>query len=704
VTVVVVRRNPGQGNYIGMNFIFSDGTNSEIIKENYTLQELEERSFIFTLTEISTNNLTTISVAPIFKLSSGKEAVGDIADSLEVTEEMKAGITGGIVNNFEMLGYSGAGKMEYGPFSSNTPKLPEFKKAIVNPLDVLPEDNQIFTAHVYSPYSVISVTSVTELDHSILNLDLEKIGEYVENNETIEIWSANWTVNDVHAITYRTTITAIDLEGNENSITLTWTDSCQSQLTHGENGAITVSCSTGVSTVVGLDGGNLTINNGVTLIIDSGAIWVFNDGKIISPIGSITVNGQISKGNLYYTDGDSDGYASSATLLFGSGDVRAMNALGTSDCNNDNQYVYTTTTTTASDNDNDGWTDTSGANNCRGDSGTVNGRTYYRDTANALTWLTDSQKLGTSECNDGDAARWRDRYTDSDGDGYCPNSGQTCVGNHEGYRDSCTTYTDCNDGNSGDWRDRYTDSDGDGYCPNSGQTCVGNDAGYRDSCTTYTDCSDGDGDIYRNVANMILDSDRDRYSIGSGATRCVGAKSSYWYKDADATYKWISTSEALGTNDCNDGETPTGTRWRNRYYDGDGDSYGMGSLVCVGNHANYVDNSNDCYDGNANAKPGQTTYYTAHRGDNSWDYNCDSGVETKQWTMTDGMCQECDEICDGECECMEVEPMGDDGWEAVSAPACGASDDYVTDFGGCDYGSACQSVGCVEVWRTQECI
>jgi len=70
VTVVVVRRNPGEGNYVGMNFIFSDGTNSEIIRNNTILQELEEKSFTFTLTEISTDNLKTISVAPIFELSS----------------------------------------------------------------------------------------------------------------------------------------------------------------------------------------------------------------------------------------------------------------------------------------------------------------------------------------------------------------------------------------------------------------------------------------------------------------------------------------------------------------------------------------------------------------------------------------------------------------------------------------------------------
>lgn len=333
VTVVVVRRNPGEGNFVGMNFVFSDGTNSEIIRENTTLQELEERSFTFTLTEISTDNLQTISVAPIFELSSGEESVGDIADSFEVTEEMKAGITGGAVGNFAALGYTGVGEREYGPFSSDIPKLPEFRKAIVDPLDVLPGDNQTFTAHIYSPYSVINVTSVTELDNSTLYLDFEKIDEHVENNETIEIWSASWIVNDTHTTEYRTTIVAIDSEGNQNSITLTWTDSCQSQITHGApESHISTSCTTGTG-IVGLDGGNLIVDDGRTLTIDSGATWAFNDGKSITVTGTITVNGEIKKGNLFYTDADGDSYTPNAVMTFNTasslpGYVRAQNLLG----------------------------------------------------------------------------------------------------------------------------------------------------------------------------------------------------------------------------------------------------------------------------------------------------------------------------------------------------------------------------------------
>jgi hypothetical protein len=337
VTVVVVRRNPGQGNYIGMNFVFFDGINSEIIRENTTLQELEERSFTFTLTEISTDSLETISVAPIFELSSGEESVGDVADSFEVTEEMKAGITGGAVENFAALGFEGVGIVEYVGSPDET-VLPEFRRAIVDPLDVLPGHNQTFTVHVYSPslHSIVNVTSVTELDNSTSNLIFLKISEYEESGETIEIWSVTWVVNDVHAITYRTNITAIDSEGNQNSVTLTWTDSCQSLITtHGGPVTISQNCAIGVGDVNGLDGGILTIASGSAITLNTGSILVFNQGQSIIPDGTIYVNifgdGSIQKGNLYVLDADGDGYGS-GTNVYTTGTLRAKDATGTNDC------------------------------------------------------------------------------------------------------------------------------------------------------------------------------------------------------------------------------------------------------------------------------------------------------------------------------------------------------------------------------------
>jgi len=37
--------------------------------------------------------------------------------------------------------------------------------------------------------------------------------------------------------------------------------------------------------------------------------------------------------------------------------------------------------------------------------------------------------------------------------------------------------------------------------------------------------------------------------------------------------------------------------------------------------------TNDCYDSNANSKPGQTTYFTTNRGDGSFDYDCSQTTE-----------------------------------------------------------------------------
>lgn len=433
VTVdVVVKRNPGPGEFIGMNFVFSDGQNSEVIREDTVLNELEERSFTYTLTKISTSKLEDVSIAPIYELSSGKENMGNIADKFNVEKTITAGVvTGEAISNFEKLGYSGAGKVEYGPFSSDTLKLPEFIKAIVDPLDVLPGDNQTFTVHVYSPHSVTKVTSTTELDNSTLDLDFEKVSEYEENSKTIEIWSISWIVNDVHTTTYRTAITATDSKGNENLIELTWTDSCQSQITHGGSSTLSTSCSTGASTVAGLDGGSLTVANGVTLTIDSGATWGFNSGQSITVDGTITINGEIKKTNLYYTDVDGDGYGSGTTLKTSSSNaIRAKDATGTGDCSDSVASIYQSVTGIASDEDQDGYTDTTAGSGCVGDSTIIGGRTYYDGRYDPNIWLLDSQKLGTNDCNDDDNTLFQvlNLGSDNDQDGYTDNMANVCVG------------------------------------------------------------------------------------------------------------------------------------------------------------------------------------------------------------------------------------------------------------------------------------
>ena len=195
VTVIVLRRNPGQGEFIGMKFVFSNGTDSEIIREDTSLEELEHRAFIFILTKLNISTLTEISVSPIYKTNSGEESFGDIADSIEVSDKMKEGITGKIISQayggaFEERGHIGEGLYSI-TVSGNPGIYPEFKSASVDPLDVLPGDNQTFTTTVYSPYEVVNVTTITQLDNEILNLPLEKISDDGSGTST---WSATWIV------------------------------------------------------------------------------------------------------------------------------------------------------------------------------------------------------------------------------------------------------------------------------------------------------------------------------------------------------------------------------------------------------------------------------------------------------------------------------------------------------------------------------
>jgi hypothetical protein len=74
------------------------------------------------------------------------------------------------------------------------------------------------------------------------------------------------------------------------------------------------------------------------------------------------------------------------------------------------------------------------------------------------------------------------------------------------------------------------------------------------------------------------------------------------------------------------------------YRDSDGDNFGDAAVTVTACSApnGYVTNSDDCYDDNANAKPGQENYYPTDRGDGSFDYNCADG-ENPRWTAT-GSC------------------------------------------------------------------
>jgi hypothetical protein len=66
--------------------------------------------------------------------------------------------------------------------------------------------------------------------------------------------------------------------------------------------------------------------------------------------------------------------------------------------------------------------------------------------------------------------------------------------------------------------------------------------------------------------------------------------------------------------------------------DADGDGFGAGTPKCkCAPDATYkVKNGDDCFDLNGNVKPGQGNYFTSHRGDGNFDYDC-SGTTNYQY-------------------------------------------------------------------------
>ncbi len=85
---LIVKRNAGQGELVGMKFVFSDGKNSEVITEEFSMNELEQRGFTFHLTNLNVSNLESISISPILKQEE-KQVTGGILDQYMINKGKK---------------------------------------------------------------------------------------------------------------------------------------------------------------------------------------------------------------------------------------------------------------------------------------------------------------------------------------------------------------------------------------------------------------------------------------------------------------------------------------------------------------------------------------------------------------------------------------------------------------------------------------
>ncbi len=131
-----------------------------------------------------------------------------------------------------------------------------------------------------------------------------------------------------------------------------------------------------------------------------------------------------------------------------------------------------------------------------------------------------------------------------------------------------------------------------------------------------------------------------------GLTNCANATASNYSCSGTKGYvgnaskdTWCKTNGGAGSREyCWRCAAPTPTPTSSTsctttcYRDADGDGYGMSTSYLVNQctcSAGYSTLKNDCYDSNANARPNQAGYFGVHRGDGSFDYNCNGTTDKK---------------------------------------------------------------------------
>ena len=168
-----------------------------------------------------------------------------------------------------------------------------------------------------------------------------------------------------------------------------------------------------------------------------------------------------------------------------------------------------------------------------------------------------------------------------------------------GVDDNCDFSVDGAD--SGGCTKYFYDKDGDGWGVNDSQCLCKPSGKYKAPYLGQYDCNDNDPNVNPGALEKCT----------GGDENCNGA---------------INEQGALGCLTL--------------YPDADGDGYGAkvsGKCMC-GKSASYkIENNDDCYDGNKHAWPGQGAWFVSHRGDGSFDYDCD-GQQVRKHTLPGGNC------------------------------------------------------------------
>ncbi len=76
--LVIVKRNVGKGDFIGMQFVMDDGKHTETILINETLEELGTKTFLFKMNSTNVSRMKKVSLTPVFEFEIKEGKIGNI--------------------------------------------------------------------------------------------------------------------------------------------------------------------------------------------------------------------------------------------------------------------------------------------------------------------------------------------------------------------------------------------------------------------------------------------------------------------------------------------------------------------------------------------------------------------------------------------------------------------------------------------------
>ena len=217
------------------------------------------------------------------------------------------------------------------------------------------------------------------------------------------------------------------------------------------------------------------------------------------------------------------------------------------------------------------------------------------------------------------------------------------------------------------------------YVVTNGDDCADADPAIHPGATELCDGVDNDCDgqtdgVAGSCENFWTDMDEDGFGVGEPKCLC-GPEWPYTAdKDGDCDDNDYFTNPA-GTETCAPGDEncdgqfqEDGAKGCHVYYeDLDRDDFGTKHQKCLclpePPYDALVDG--DCYDLNFLVHPLQTSFFYFHRGDWSWDYNCDNVQETKLTAL-------------GKCKSWPS-CSAQNGWVGGIPPGCGQKGSWVYD-------------------------